>query len=84
MKLRQRIGTNVRILREACGLTLEALSSRCRIQLSALALIESGEGVLGPEELVKIAGVLGTTHDALLDGVRWDQDQMRFVVRPPD
>lgn len=74
----------MRALREACGLTLEALSSRSRIQLSALARVESGDAVLGLEELVKIAGVLGTTHDALLDGVRWDQDQMRFVIRLPD
>ncbi|HYC81061.1 MAG TPA: helix-turn-helix transcriptional regulator [Solirubrobacterales bacterium] len=82
MNLRQRSGAKVRAMREGCGMTQEALASRCRLPLSALALIESGDAALGSEELVKIASVLGTTPDVLLDGVRWDQDQMRFVVEP--
>jgi transcriptional regulator with XRE-family HTH domain len=83
MKLLQRLGANVRALREACGLTREAVSSRCRLPQSALALIEDGDAVPGPEEIVKIASVLGTTPNALFAGVRWDQDRMRFEVDPP-
>lgn len=72
----------MRARREACGLTHEALASRCRLPLSALVRVESADAALSLEELVKIASVLGTTPDVLLDGVRWDQDQMRFALEP--
>jgi transcriptional regulator with XRE-family HTH domain len=64
-------------------LTLEAVACRCRLQLSALALFENGEAIPDVRQLVTIASVLQTTPDAILAGVRWDQDQMRFEVEPP-
>jgi transcriptional regulator with XRE-family HTH domain len=78
-----RIGANMRALREACGLTHAAVSGRGGIRQSALVLFESGDAVPDIEQLVRIAGVLGTTPDRILAGVRWDQDQMRLEIEPP-
>lgn len=82
MKLARRTGANLRTLRESRDLSPEALSSRSGISLSALVLFENGAALPDLRQLVAIADVLGTTPEALLEGVRWDQDQMRFVVRP--
>jgi transcriptional regulator with XRE-family HTH domain len=83
VKLARRTGANMRSLRESRGLSPEALSSRSGIPLSAVVLFENGAALPDLRQLVAIADVLGTTPGAILAGVRWDQNQMRFEVDAP-
>lgn len=83
MRVAVRFGANLRAVREASGLTCEAVSSRGRFQLPAITLFENGQAMPDMEQLVKLASILDTSPNALLAGIRWDQDQMRFVVEPP-
>jgi len=73
------------------GLTLKATARALRIHPSTLrASINRGQQ-LPPAWLAKLAACLGTTRDALLEGLDWRprrcgaprRDDPRFVPRPP-
>ena len=72
-KIETRIGNNIRILREARGITQELLSAKlqlqgCDITRSALAKIEVGQRHLYPDEIILIKELLDTTFDDILYG----------------
>ena len=60
-QLRNRIGTRIRISREALGLSQEALAERVQLNTSYLSQIERGMKVPSLEVLQRIASGLNTT-----------------------
>lgn len=67
----KQVGQQVRLLREAKGLTQEELAARlqvrgCDVTRSALAKIEVGQRHIYAVELRCLREVLATTYDALL------------------
>lgn len=72
-EIETRIGNNIRILREARGITQELLSAKlqlqgCDITRSALAKIEVGQRHLYPDEIILIKELLDATFDDILYG----------------
>ncbi len=64
----QAIGRNVRILRNARGMTGEELATRCGIGYQKHLKLEGGDIPFDIPLLVRIAGILDTTPGRLLDG----------------
>ncbi len=64
------VGQNLRRIREAAGLTQEAVAVRlqlrgCDITRSAVAKIEVGQRHLYPDEIIFLRDILGTTYDEM-------------------
>ncbi len=71
-KTEKRVGNNIRILREKCGMTQELLATRlqlagCDITRSAVAKIEVGQRHLYPDEIILIKEILGVSYDDIFD-----------------
>lgn len=69
-EIETKIGNNIRLLREAAGLTQEQLSAQlqvngCDITRSALAKIEVGQRHLYPDEIVLLKRLLKVEYDAI-------------------
>ena len=72
IEVEKRVGKNIRELREAAGMTQDALSAKlqlggCDITRSAVAKIEVGQRHLYPDEIILIRKILNTTFDAIFD-----------------
>ena len=66
-----KIGKNIRMLREAAGLTQDALAAKlqlsgCDITRSAVAKIEVGQRHLYVDEIILIAQILNVQYEAIL------------------
>jgi len=83
MDKRDRFAANLRRARRAAGVSQEELAFRCRLHRTEVSLLERGgrEPRLGT--LVKLAAALGTTPEALCEGIAWQPDRQRFKVDPP-
>ncbi len=68
----------IRGLRAARGWSLDDLAGRCYLSPSTLSRIETGHRRIALDQLVPIAGALGTTLDQLVESV--DDDDV--VIRP--
>ena len=69
-EIETKIGNNIRLLREAAGLTQEQLSAQmqvngCDITRSALAKIEVGQRHLYPDEILLLKTLLKVEYDAI-------------------
>ena len=69
-EIETKIGNNIRLLREAAGLTQEQLSAQmqvngCDITRSALAKIEVGQRHLYPDEILLLKTLLTVEYDAI-------------------
>lgn len=64
--LLQKLGGEVRRLREARGLTLRELSERSTVSLRFLSLLEKGDANISIERLVHVADALGVRGSELL------------------
>ena len=69
-KIEQRIGRNIRILRESQGMTQETLATKlqlegCDITRSAVAKIEVGQRHLYPDEVILIKKILNVSYDEI-------------------
>lgn len=69
-EIETRIGNNIRLLREAAGLTQEQLAAQlqvngCDITRSALAKIEVGQRHLYPDEIRLLKQLLKVEYDAI-------------------
>ncbi len=65
-----RIGKNIRMLRERAGLTQELLAAKmqvngCDITRSAVAKIEVGQRHLYPDEILLLKKILGVTFEEI-------------------
>lgn len=70
--IEKKIGNNIRTIREAKGMTQDALAAKlqlngCDITRSALAKIEVGQRHLYPDEIILIREILNTTFDAIFE-----------------
>lgn len=69
-EIETRIGNNIRLLREAAGLTQEQLAAQlqvngCDVTRSALAKIEVGQRHLYPDEIRLLKQLLKVEYDAI-------------------
>lgn len=70
--IEKKVGSNIRKLREAKGLTQDMLAAKlqlngCDITRSAVAKIEVGQRHLYPDEIILIREILNTTFDAIFE-----------------
>ena len=71
-RYREKIGNNIRKIRENCGMTQEILASKlqlqgCDITRSAIAKIEVGQRHLYPDEIILIKEILHTTYELIFE-----------------
>ena len=65
------IGKNIRLRREACGLTQAELAEKLFVSFQAVSAWERGQSVPDLENAVRLASLFGVSVDALLkDGER--------------
>jgi len=69
--IEKQVGKNIRVLREACGITQDMLAAKmqllgCDITRSAIAKIECGQRHLYPDEIILIKNILCTTFEDIL------------------
>jgi transcriptional regulator with XRE-family HTH domain len=83
MDKRDRFAVNLRRAREAAGISQEVLAERCELHRTEVSLLERGgrEPRLGT--MVKLAVALGTTPEALCDGIGWDPKGREFKIEAP-
>ena len=65
----RRLGQRVRTLREAAGLTMEALARRSAVSIPMISNVERGDRLPSLRTLAMIAEPLGTTPVGLLAGI---------------
>ncbi len=68
----RKIGNNIRRIREAKGMTQDALAAKlqlkgCDITRSAVAKIEVGQRHLYADEIILLRQILNTSFEAILD-----------------
>ena len=69
-QIEAKVGSNVRKIREARGMTQDALAAKlqlcgCDITRSAVAKIEVGQRHLYPDEIILIRKILNTTFEEI-------------------
>ena len=81
MEPRDRFAVNLRKARQSKQISQEELGFRCELHRTEISLLERGgrEPRLGT--IVKLAGALGTTPEALCDGIRWNPKTQKFSYR---
>ena len=81
MEPRDRFALNLRQARLKKGISQEELGFRCDLHRTEVSLLERGgrEPRLGT--IVKLAGALGTTPEALCDGIRWNAKSQKYNYR---
>jgi transcriptional regulator with XRE-family HTH domain len=83
MDKRDRFAVNLRRAREAAGVSQEELAERCEVHRTEISLLERGgrEPRLGT--MVKLATALGTTAEALCEGINWDPKKRGYKIDDP-
>ncbi len=83
MNPQERFAVNLRRARAELSLSQEELAFRCNLHRTEISLLERGgrEPRLGT--IVKLAGALQTTPDALCAGASWLPKAHRFKVEAP-
>lgn len=84
MDKRDRFAVNLRRARETAGISQEELAERCEIHRTEVSLLERGgrEPRLGT--LVKLATALGTTPEALCQGIGWNPKSRQYKIDTPN
>jgi transcriptional regulator with XRE-family HTH domain len=67
----ERFAENLARLRQAAGYSQEELAFRAAIHRTQVSLLESGTRMPRVETLIKLAGALEVTPDAILEGIVW-------------
>jgi transcriptional regulator with XRE-family HTH domain len=83
MEHRDRFAVNLRQARRTAGISQEELAQLCEIHRTEVSLLERGgrEPRLGM--MVKLATALGTTPQALCEGISWNAKARAFKVDEP-
>jgi transcriptional regulator with XRE-family HTH domain len=83
MDKRDRFAVNLRRARETAGISQEELAERCEVHRTEISLLERGgrEPRLGT--MVKLATALGTTAEALCEGIGWDSKARDYKIDTP-
>ena len=81
MEPRDRFALNLRKARQTKQISQEELGFRCELHRTEISLLERGgrEPRLGT--IVKLAGALDTTPEALCEGIRWSPKSQKFSYR---
>jgi transcriptional regulator with XRE-family HTH domain len=80
---RKRFAVNLLHARQASGISQEELGFRAGLHRTEVSLLERGgrEPRLGT--LVKLATALGTSVEALCEGIQWSSKRGDFKIVPP-
>lgn len=70
------VGQRIMECRKQLGLTQEELAERCDLTTQFVSYAESGKRASRPENLMKMAAVLGVSTDYLLTGDIIDKDKL--------
>lgn len=70
------VGQRIMERRKQLGLTQEELAERCDLTTQFVSYAESGKRASRPENLMKMAAVLGVSTDYLLTGDIIDKDKL--------
>ncbi|HEX6455425.1 MAG TPA: helix-turn-helix transcriptional regulator [Solirubrobacterales bacterium] len=83
MDKRDRFAVNLRRARENAGVSQEELAERIEVHRTEISLLERGgrEPRLGT--MVKLATALGTTPEALCNGIGWDPKAREYKIQEP-
>jgi transcriptional regulator with XRE-family HTH domain len=68
----ERFAENLTQLRRDAGYSQEELAFRAALHRTQVSLLERGKRMPRVETLVKLAGALEVSADALLDGIVWE------------
>ena len=71
MEIAARFGKNIARCRKRAGLSQEELSIRASLHRTEVSQLERGLRLARIDTLVKVAGALGVSTDALLEGINW-------------
>jgi transcriptional regulator with XRE-family HTH domain len=83
MTPQERFAANLRLARQAAGISQEELGYRCDLHRTEVSLLERAGREPRLATIVKVACALGTTVDALCEGVSWVPKARRFEVKRP-
>jgi transcriptional regulator with XRE-family HTH domain len=80
---KERFAANLRQARNETGISQEELAERCALHRTEVSLLERAgrEPRLGT--IVKLAFSLGTSPEALLEGISWTHKSQRYDVKLP-
>ncbi len=83
MDKRDRFAANLRRAREVAGISQEELADRCELHRTEVSLLERGgrEPRLGT--LIKLATALGTSAEALCEGIGWNPKAREYKIDEP-
>lgn len=77
MTVAQCFGANLARVREQSDITQEELAFRASLHRTEIGLLERGGRIPRIDTLAKLAGALGVTPAALLDGIEWRPGEIR-------
>lgn len=84
MTPQERFAANLRQARTAAGISQEELGYMCDLHRTEVSLLERAGREPRLATIVKLAGALQTTPNALCTGIGWLPKALRFdVKRPP-
>lgn len=83
MSPQERFAFNLRRRRIAVGISQEELGERTELHRTEISLLERAGREPRFATLLKLAGALSSTPDALCEGTGWDHEQRRFTVAEP-
>ena len=76
--LRQHLGNNLSIARNAVGISQEELAQRSSLHRTIVGEVERGARVPQLDTFLKLAAGLGLSPQELLAGIEWDSDAQFF------
>lgn len=68
---RARFANNVARLRKEAGFSQEIMADRAAVSTAMIGKVESGQVLPYFDVVIRMAGALSTTPDALVDGITW-------------
>lgn len=83
MTPQERFAQNLRRHRVAVGISQEELADRTELHRTEISLLERAGREPRFATMLKLAGALGTTPNALCEGTGWDHEKRIFTVEPP-
>ena len=79
----ERFAHNLRRRRIAIGISQEELGERTELHRTEISLLERAGREPRFATLLKLAGALSTTPNALCEGTGWDHERRQFTVTEP-
>lgn len=77
-----RFAANLRAAREQAGLSPEELAHRAALASVEVLTPKRLEDLPAIDAVARIADVLDTSVEALIEGISWDPETLRFTIAP--